>query len=82
MERFLIKSSTSKHSRKVDEPSPKKTKKDYDKKYDSVKRKRVFQDSWLKEYPWLRVDEAGTGTCKISRQFPMLADQKNIPHAS
>jgi hypothetical protein len=69
MERFFIKSPNAKPSSKVEEPPAKKSKKDYDKKYDTLERKRAFQDAWLKEFPWLRVNYKGAGTCKICRQF-------------
>lgn len=74
MERFLINYKPD----KANDSSSKRTKRDYDHKYDhSGKRKRVFQDSWLKEFAWLRVDDAGTATCTICREFPSLADQKS-----
>ena len=76
MDRFLIKHSAK--SKAPEEPTPpKKTKIDYDRKYDQGKRKRVFQSSWLTEFRWLRVDDAGTATCKICREFPFIADQKS-----
>ena len=38
-------------------PPPKKTKKDYDKKYDLSKRTRTFQETWLTDFQWLPVDD-------------------------
>ena len=73
MDCFLIKHSAK--SKAPEEPTLPKT--GYDKKYDQGKRKRVFQSSWLTEFRWLRVDDAGTATCKIYRKFPFIADQKS-----
>lgn len=75
MDRFLIKQSTS-SEKSSEEPPAKKHKKDYDKKYDTSKRKRTFQDTWLSEFPWMRVDDDGTAKCTICRQFPSNADTK------
>ena len=33
-------------------PPPKKTKKDYDKKYDLTIRTRTFQETWLTDFQW------------------------------
>ena len=44
---------------------PKKNKKDYDIKYDLNKRTRTVQETWLKDFPWLRVDDNQIAASKI-----------------
>ncbi len=50
-------STTEQKPKALSSPPPKKTKKDYDKKYDLSKRTRTFQETWLTDFQWLPVDD-------------------------
>jgi hypothetical protein len=52
-----------------------KTKYEYDKSYDA-KRKRLFVESWLIDFPWLE-NVAGVCKCKLCKKFPLLADKSS-----
>lgn len=45
--------------------------KEYDKEYDGKKRKRIFQSTWLAEFPWLTLDK-DRGIMKLKRDCFIL----------
>ena len=48
------------------------------KKYDSSKRKRPFQTSWLEEFPWLVLDsERGVMKCTTCSKWPNTCDRQS-----
>ena len=59
--------------------SRKRHRSEYDNIYDSTKRLRVFQETWLNDYSWLRFDRVGNVMyCETCREFDHLHPKKDI----
>ena len=59
--------------------SRKRHRSEYDNTYESTKRLRVFQETWLNDYSWLRFDRVGNVMyCDTCREFDHLHPKKDI----
>ena len=51
---------------------------EYNKEYDAMKCRQVFQPKWLEEFSWLTMDTAhGVMKCKICCAWPNVLDPKS-----